>query len=114
HEDSYKKADNVRADIYCIIWLDHNVNSNDTKDTEQKLVSLRNRIEKFQNTTHCLRYIEKLSEKDRLVIIASGRLGKEITPPIHELPQVTSIYVYCMNKKFHEQWACKFAKVKLS
>ncbi|CAF1353988.1 unnamed protein product [Rotaria sordida] len=45
-------------------------------------------------------------------MIVSGRLGREIVPSIHELRQVISIYVYCMDKKSHEQWACNFEKVK--
>ncbi|CAF1143683.1 unnamed protein product [Rotaria sp. Silwood1] len=45
-------------------------------------------------------------------MIVSGRLGQDIVPSIHELRQVISIYVYCMDKSRHEQWARNFAKVK--
>ncbi|CAF4956770.1 unnamed protein product [Rotaria sp. Silwood1] len=45
-------------------------------------------------------------------MIVSGQLGREIIPSIHELQQVISIYVYCIDKKGHEQWARNFAKVK--
>ncbi|CAF4138303.1 unnamed protein product, partial [Adineta steineri] len=69
-------------------------------------------IQKFQDVKQCQQYIEKTSEKDRLVIIVSGRLGHEIVPYIHQLRQVISIYVYCKDKKINEQWALKFTKVK--
>ncbi|CAF4869195.1 unnamed protein product, partial [Rotaria sp. Silwood2] len=45
-------------------------------------------------------------------MIVSGQLGKEIVPAVQNLQQVTSIYVYCMNKEINEQWANRFAKVK--
>ncbi|CAF1071152.1 unnamed protein product [Rotaria sordida] len=45
-------------------------------------------------------------------MIVSGQLGKEIVPSIHNLRQVMSIYVYCMNKAINEQWASRFVKVK--
>ncbi|CAF4207884.1 unnamed protein product, partial [Adineta steineri] len=67
---------------------------------------------KFQDIKQCQQYIEQTSQKDRLVFIVSGRLGLETIPYIHQLRQVISIYVYCMDKKNNEQWALKFAKVK--
>ncbi|CAF3985218.1 unnamed protein product [Rotaria sp. Silwood1] len=45
-------------------------------------------------------------------MIVSGQLGKEIVPSVHNLQQVISIYVYCMNKEINEQWASRFTKVK--
>ncbi|CAF3868046.1 unnamed protein product, partial [Rotaria sp. Silwood1] len=62
--------------------------------------------------SQCQKYIEEQSEKDRLVVIVSGQLGKEIVPSVHNLQQVMSIYVYCMNKEINEQWASRFVKVK--
>ncbi|CAF2648846.1 unnamed protein product [Rotaria sp. Silwood2] len=67
---------------------------------------------KFQDVKQCQEYIEKQSQKGRLIMIVSGRLGREIVPSIHKLRQVISIYVYCMDKKSNEQWARNFAKVK--
>ncbi len=97
-------------EIFCLIWLD--ANGAESRDTEQKLRSVINYLKKFQDVKQCQQYIEERSKNDRLVIIVSGRLGREIVPSIHKLRQVVSIYVYCMNKKSNEQWSSKFAKVK--
>ncbi|CAF3762472.1 unnamed protein product [Rotaria sp. Silwood1] len=86
---------------------------NERRNTEQKLASLVKHFEKFQDRAQCQKYIEERSKKDRLVIIVGGQLGKELVPSVHNLRQVMSIYVYCMDKQRNEQWACKFAKVKL-
>ncbi|CAF3387338.1 unnamed protein product, partial [Rotaria sp. Silwood2] len=111
-EDVRKNADIIDHDISCIIWLDANVNTNERRSAEQKLTSIVKHFEKFQDKEQCQKYIEERSRKDRLVIVVSGQLGKEIVPSVHNLQQVTSIYVYCMNKEINEQWACSFVKVK--
>ncbi|CAF4634765.1 unnamed protein product [Rotaria sp. Silwood2] len=111
-EDVHKNADIIGHDISCIIWLDANVNTNERRSAEQKLASIVKHFEKFQDKEQCQKYIEEQSEKDRLVMIVSGQLGKEIVPSVHNLQQVMSIYVYCMNKEINEQWACRFVKVK--
>jgi hypothetical protein len=113
NDDFQTSIDDKNLEIFSLIWLDENVNVKDTRDTEQKLRSIINHLKKFQDVKQCQQYIEQRSKKDRLIIIVSGQLGREIVPSIHNLRQVMSIYVYCMDKESNEQWACKFAKVKL-
>ncbi|CAF1429283.1 unnamed protein product [Adineta steineri] len=112
NDDFYINTDNKSLEIFSLIWLDADVNVKDTRDTEVKLRSIINHIKKFQDVKQCQHYIEQTSHEDRLVIIVSGRLGREIVPYIHQLRQVISIYVYCMNKTSNEQWAFKFSKIK--
>ncbi|CAF1000781.1 unnamed protein product [Adineta steineri] len=105
-------TDDKSLEIFSIIWLDANVYVKDTRKTEVKLRSIINHIKKFQDIKQCQQYIEQTSQKDRLILIVSGRLGQEIVPYIHQLRQVISIYVYCMDKNSNEQWAYKFSKIK--
>jgi hypothetical protein len=113
NDDFQTKTDDKNLEIFSLIWLDDNLNIKDIRDTEQKLRSIINHLKKFQDIKECQQYIEQRSKKDRLILIVIGQLGREIVPSIHNLRQVMSIYVYCMDKKSNEQWACKFAKVKL-
>jgi exonuclease V gamma subunit len=106
----YPNDDDKHLEIFCLIWLD--ANGKESRDTEQNLRSVINYLKKFQDVQQCQQYIEERSKNDRLVIIVSGQLGREIVPSIHKLRQVISIYVYCMNKKSNEQWSSKFTKVK--
>ncbi|CAF1338406.1 unnamed protein product [Adineta steineri] len=108
----YTNTVDKSLEIFSLIWLDANINVKETRDTEQKLRSIINHIKKFQDIKKCRQYIEQTSQKDRLVIIVSGRLGREIVPSIHQLRQVISIYIYCIDKESHEQWAYKFTKIK--
>ncbi|CAF1197322.1 unnamed protein product [Adineta steineri] len=112
NDDFYTNTDDKSLEIFSLIWLNANVDVKDARDTEVKLRSIINHIKKFQDIKQCQQYIEQRSENGRLVIIVSGRLGREIVPYIHQLRQVISIYVYCMDKKSNEQWAYNFSKIK--
>lgn len=96
-------------ELFCLLWLDSN--PDESQDTEQKLRSVINHLEKYQNIPQCQRYIRQTSIADRVVLITSGRLGREIVPTIHHLRQIISIYIYCMDKKANEQWSSNFSKV---
>jgi hypothetical protein len=113
NDDFHTNATDNHLETFCLIWLDADVNVKGNRDTEQKLRTIINHLKKFHDVEQCQQYIEQRSQKDRLVLIVSGRFGREIVPSIHKLRQVTSIYVYCMDKKGNEQWACKFTKVRL-
>ncbi|CAF1039415.1 unnamed protein product [Adineta steineri] len=93
NDDFHTNADDRSLEIFSLIWLDANVDVTDTRDTEVKLRSIINHIKKFQDIKQCQQYIEQTSQKDRLILIVSGRLGQEIIPYIHQLRQVKSIVV---------------------
>lgn len=108
-----KSVADEHLEAFCLIWLDPGVNAKDIRDTEQKLRSIINHFKKFQDVEQCQRHIEEQSQKNRIVMIVSGQLGRIIVPSVHKLRQVISIYVYCMDKKSNKLWADKFKKVKL-
>jgi tetratricopeptide (TPR) repeat protein len=45
-------------------------------------------------------------------MIISGSLGQHIVPRVHNMSQVDSIFIFCGNKKHHEQWVKDWAKIK--
>ena len=96
-------------ETFSLIWLD--VNPNENGDTEEKLRSVINYLKNFQNINQCQQFIEQTTQRDRLILVVSGQMGQEIVPLIHHFRQVISIYVYCMDKKKHEEWALKYRKV---
>ncbi|CAF1421185.1 unnamed protein product [Rotaria sordida] len=110
--DLLTNADDQQLEIFCIIWLDDNVQASDDRDTEQKLRSIINRLKRFKDVERCQQYINAGSAKDRLIIIVSGRLGRKIVPTIHNVRQVISIYVYCMDEAGNREWSKKYTKVK--
>lgn len=106
-------TDVIVVETFGLIWLDNDVNAKDTRDTEQKLRSIVNRLKKFEDVKQCQKYIEERPSQDRLIMIANGPLGQEIVPYIHQCRQLISIYVYCKNKISNMAWIEKFPKVTL-
>ncbi|CAF1464109.1 unnamed protein product [Adineta steineri] len=109
---SHSKSDEMHLEIFCLLWLDASSTTKEGRDTEPKLRSIINHLKKFHDTAQCQKYIHERSTKERVVMIVSGRLGREIVPSIHHLRQVISIYVYCMDKEGNEKWARNYKKIK--
>ncbi|UJR26371.1 hypothetical protein I4U23_007704 [Adineta vaga] len=99
-------------ETFSLIWLDAVVNDSiENIETQQRLRKFINHLKTFQNADDCIQYIQS-QPKDRFVLIISGRLGRDIVPRIHNLRQVYSIYVYCLDKERNERWAKSYAKIK--
>ena len=106
---SYK----TNLETFSLIWLDAEVNNDEgNKQTQAKLRQIINHLDVFNDQFQCEQYICSISAEDRIVLIVSGRLGREIVPRIHSLRQISSIYVYCQDRKANEKWAQHFPKVK--
>lgn len=98
-----------------LVWLDASINnSKENLDFQQQIRLIINHIQTFQNPRDCEEYIARCPKDDRIFLIVSGQLGREIVPRIHGYRQVFSIYVYCMNKAKNEEWARNFPKVTKS
>jgi hypothetical protein len=106
------QAHDDNLETFSLLWLDAQINT--TEDNQQVQLKLResiNHLKTFDDQQQCQQYILSLSPQDRLVLIMSGRCGRQLVPQIHQLRQVSSIYIYCMDKTANEQWAKNFTKV---
>ncbi len=106
------QAHDDNLETFSLLWLDAQINT--TEDNQQVQLKLResiNHLKTFDDQQQCQQYILSLSPQDRLVLIMSGRCGRQLLPQIHQLRQVSSIYIYCMDKTANEQWAKNFTKV---
>jgi hypothetical protein len=99
-------------ETFSLLWLDAQVNTTkDNRQAQEKLRQIINHLKTFDDQQQCHQYILSLSPQDRLVLIISGRCGRQLIPQIHQLRQLSSVYVYCMDKQANEQWAKDFTKV---
>ena len=95
-----------------LVWLDAKINSTEeNKTVQQTLRQIINRLKTFDNRKSCKRYILSISTQDRHALIISGQYGRQLVPQIHNLSELSSIYVYCMDKKANEQWTKSFTNV---
>ncbi len=108
----YFETNDNNLETFSLCWLDEQVNTTeDNRETQEKLREIINHLKTFDDQNECHQYIQSLSQQDRLILIISGRCGRQLVPQIHQLRQLISIYVYCMDKKGNEQWAKDFNKV---
>jgi DNA-directed RNA polymerase specialized sigma subunit len=99
-------------ETFLLYWLDTEVNKSDDNITGQKQIrSIIKHLQTFDDQDQCQQTIKSLDEQNRLILIVSGRIGRELVPQIHQLRQISSIYVYCQDKSLHEAWATNFFKV---
>lgn len=96
-------------ELFSLVWLDDSFKED--RGTQQKLRAMINHLQKFHDVRSCQDYIVNRSKDDRIVLIINSGLGRNLVPSVHNLLQISSIYVYCMNKQENEQWAHEFTKV---
>ncbi|CAF0977971.1 unnamed protein product [Rotaria sp. Silwood1] len=103
-------ASSKTSKIFHLIWLDASVNDFDHNyQVQQHLRTLINRLRTFESVDVYEQYIQSLSKEDRIFLITNGQLGRQIVSHINQLQQISSIYVYCMNKNFNDEWAKQYS-----
>ena len=112
-DKSFTNDNDNHLETFSLIWLDTNVDVQTNDATEEKLRAIINYVKKFYDVEECENYIKKTSKHDRLVLIVNGQWGRQVLHSIHQLRQVSAIYIYSKDKESDEKWACKFTKVKL-
>ncbi|CAF1271683.1 unnamed protein product [Adineta steineri] len=103
-KESIRKRNDNHLESFSLIWL----NNNENVDIQKELRNTINHIETFDDVEECKNYIEKTSENDRLVLVTNGEFGQQIIPSIHQLRQISSVYINSED----EQWSNDFPKLK--
>ncbi|CAF4658977.1 unnamed protein product, partial [Rotaria sp. Silwood2] len=65
----------------------------------------------FTGAEQCYKFLDEI-KKEKIFIIVSGALGRQVAPKLQVMPQLESIYVFCGNESYHEEWAKTIPKVK--
>jgi tetratricopeptide (TPR) repeat protein len=96
-----------------LVWLDNNIddNNNDCRNTITQLRRAVNTINTFTDGQECVQFLEDIQD-NKVCMIISGALGQHIVPRVHDMSQVDSIFIFCGNRKYHEQWAKDWPKIK--
>jgi tetratricopeptide (TPR) repeat protein len=96
-----------------LIWLDQRIDDTnvDCQNTVRRLRRVVNSIYKYTNADECIQFLETI-KNEKACMIVSGSLGQNIVPRVHNMPQVDSIFIFCSSKKYHEEWAKEWPKIK--
>ena len=98
---------------FLFVWLDANLDES-TTDFKNSLERLRNVVASiitFQDVKECINFLNEMSQ-EKIFIIISGALGRQVVPDLEDMPQVQSVYIFCGKKAIHEEWASQMPKVR--
>jgi tetratricopeptide (TPR) repeat protein len=99
-----------------LIWLDANIDEDNDADCQNTITQLQrvvNNVNTFTNDDRCIEFIETIdTNNNKACMIISGSFGQQIVPHVHKMSQVDSIFIFCSNKKHHEEWVQDWAKIK--
>ncbi|CAF0955203.1 unnamed protein product [Adineta ricciae] len=107
------RIDPRRLQNVILVWLDNSIDKNcaDCQHTISQLRQVITNINTFTDADQCTQFIQNITE-NKIYLIVSGTIGQLIVPCVHAMSQVDSIFVFCSNRKLHEQWAGEWPKVK--
>jgi hypothetical protein len=98
-------------ETFSLIWLDASVNKHENLQAQEELRGAINQLKAFDDPDECEQHIKRALKEDRIVLIVSGQLGRQLVPRIHSLDQLLSIYIYCQDQNSNEQWSSQYSKV---
>jgi hypothetical protein len=92
-------------EIFSLIWLDLSKNNiHENLDIQLQLRTIINYLKLFEDIDDCEQYIRSSSKDDRIIIFVNEKLALDITSRIHDLRQITSIYIYSADTEDDNQW----------
>ncbi|CAF1570370.1 unnamed protein product [Rotaria sp. Silwood1] len=96
-----------------LVWLDSNLD--ESKDEYKKIIQYLRHIvisvTIFTDVHQCIDFLNQIND-EKVFIIVSGSLGRDLMPEINGLPQLYSTYIFCGNPSVHERWSKTISKVK--
>ncbi|CAF1290116.1 unnamed protein product [Rotaria sordida] len=98
---------------FLLVWLDANIDES-KEDFQNSLKHLRRivvSITTFTDAQQCFDFLSGIT-KEKAFMIVSSSLGQKFVPKMEAIPQLESVYVFCGDQSYREQWANKVPKIK--
>ena len=90
---------------FILVWLDENMNAIGSINYCKMVVHLQgiaNAMCTFNNADQCIDFLTNIVDK-KVVLVISDTYGQAIVPLVHDMPQISSIYVFYENSFKYEQ-----------
>ena len=109
-----RSCDSTMRRAVTVVWVDANVNSSEENQNVYRIMSdTFDTVNIFETVPDCEEYIRSVPT-DVIVLVASGRLSRDIIPAVNTLEQVSAMFIYCMDPAPHERWIEHYPKVRTS
>ena len=110
---SVDPAERCALQNYLLIWADDKIEVT-SKSHQQALERLRNVVNDltvFTAVDTCATFLQGIT-KEKVFVIVSDRLGRELLPRIHPMVQLDTIYISSNNRSRCEKWTKDWCKIK--
>lgn len=91
-----------------VIWLDADVDVDQTQAQSQHIISqmkhLVNYIQIFMQLDECIDFLTE-TDQNKAFLITTNSIDQQILSLIHDVPQLSKIYMMCNYKINEEQWS---------
>jgi hypothetical protein len=95
---------NNNVNIFSLVWLDNRIDTDKYIHAQENLGFFIDHFQIFNESDPCEKYIRSTSIDVRIILIANADLGEQLIPGIHQLRQISAIYIFCINEESHENW----------
>jgi tetratricopeptide (TPR) repeat protein len=99
---------------FSLVWLDANIDEINNPDCHNTIIELRHFVKTictFADEKLCIKFLMSIRNGTAAMIV-SGSLGQSIMSHVHDISQLTAIYVFCRDKSKHEHWVTNWSKIK--
>ena len=81
---------------FLLVWLDANLDESKAnfKNSVERLRNIVASIHTFKDIGKCIEFLNEINQ-EKIFIIVSGSLGRQVVPDFENMPQVQSIYIFC-------------------
>ncbi|CAF3317902.1 unnamed protein product [Rotaria socialis] len=99
---------------FLLVWLDRHINdvkNADYLNTISKLKELADKVYKFHDADDFVSFISD-NKREKICIITSAEMGEIIVPVIHNMKQISAIYILSGDQAQHHVWIDGWSKIK--
>ena len=102
---------------FVVVWCDATIGSSSNSDDDTNtLLQLAGIVNKKRQLVHTFNEIEGcknfIAHANNIFLIVSGQMGLELVPVVHNLDQIHSIYIFCINKPKYDVWSKQYKKIR--
>ena len=102
--DSNSASAENKEDV-TLIWLDKTIDASRTA-----LREITNYVRLYTELEPCIDYIRSINT-ERIFLIVSGSYTEACLPQIHNLPQVDSVFIFCINLQKYKNYSEDYSKI---
>ena len=103
----------LNLETFVLVWLDPHVDtSEENRQTQIRLREISTCLVTFDQIETCEKWLKECRTDENIILIVSGKFGKQIVPKVHYLPSIISIYVYCLDVQRNIPWSETYSKIR--